>query len=101
MNADYINQMVAQRTDELEKRKEHKREMYADGTYIPGLTAKLSKRNKTGVKGVRWDKERLKWAASIYFKGKCYQLGRFDDIEDAIKARKAAEEKFFEPVINP
>lgn len=100
MNTEYINQMTTRKNEELEKRREHKREMYVDGTYIPGLTSKLSKRNKTGVKGVRWDKERLKWAASIYFKGKCYQLGRFDDIEDAIKARKSAEEKFFEPVVN-
>ena len=100
MNADYINQMAAHKNEELKKRREHKQEMYVDGTYIPGLTSKLSKRNKTGIKGVRWDKDRLKWAASIYFKGKCYQLGRFDDIEDAIKARKLAEEKFFEPIVN-
>ena len=101
MNTDYINQMADQKNEELKKRQEHKREMYVDGTYIPGLTAKLSKRNKTGIKGVRWDKERLKWAASIYFKGKCYQLGRFDDIRDAIEARKIAEEKFFGPIVNP
>lgn len=101
MNTDYITQMAIRKDEELAKRKQHKREMYVDGTYIPGLTSKLSKRNKTGIKGVRWDKERLKWAASIYFKGKCYQLGRFDNIEDAIKARKLAEEKFFKPIVNP
>lgn len=100
MNIDYINQMETLKREELEKREKHKREMYVDGTYIPGLTSKLSKRNKTGVKGVRWDKSRLKWAASIYFKGQCYQLGRFDNIEDAIRARKLAEEKFFKPVVN-
>lgn len=101
MNVDYVNQMIAQKNEELQKRQHLKCERYVDGTYIPGLTSKLSKRNKTGIKGVRWDKDRLKWAASIYFKGKCYQLGRFDDIKDAIKARQSAEKKFFEPVIKP
>lgn len=101
MNVDYVSQMETLRIEELKKRDEHKHEMYVDGTYIPGLTAKLSKRNKTGIKGVRWDKTRLKWGASICFKGKCYHLGRFDNIEDAIRARKLAEEKFFEPVIKP
>lgn len=99
MNANYVYLMEMQKDAELKRREEHKQEMYTDGTYIPGLTAKLSKRNKTGVKGVRWDKDRLKWAASIYFKGKCYQLGRFDNIEDAIEARKLAEEKLFKPLL--
>ena len=99
MNIDYIRQMEAEKKNELEKREQRKKEIYVDGTSIPSLTQKISKNNKTGVKGVRWDKQRLKWAASIYFKGKCYQLGRFDDINDAIEARKMAEERLFKPML--
>lgn len=97
MNHDYVNRMMVEKEAELHKRKEHKRELYVDGTSVPNLTQKISKNNKTGVKGVRWDRSRLKWAAHIYFKGKCYQLGRFDDINDAIEARRKKEEELFGP----
>ena len=100
MNVDYINAMTEQRETELEKREQHKQELYVDGTCIPNLTQKISKNNKTGVKGVSWDKARLKWKAQIYFKGKCYPLGRFDTIDEAIKARQLAEKQLFEPLIN-
>lgn len=65
------------------------------GTNIKNLTTKKSRRNTSGVKGVSWDKEREKWSAQIGFKGKNYHLGRFEKKEDAIKARKKAEEKIF------
>ena len=97
MNLEYVNQMIAIKEQELNKRKQSKLEKYVDGTSIPSLTQKISKNNKTGVKGVRWDKTRLKWAAHIYFKGKCYQLGRFDDINDAVEARRKKEEELFGP----
>lgn len=100
MNLEYVNHMTSVKESELHKREQRKQEKYIDGTSIPSLTQKISKNNKTGVKGVRWDKARLKWAASIYFKGKCYQLGRFDDINDAIEARRKKEEELFGPYIN-
>lgn len=100
MNLDYINQKMTERDEGLHKREQRKHEIYVDGTSIPSLTQKISKNNKTGFKGVRWDKERLKWAASIYFKGKCYQLGRFDDINDAVEARRKKEEELFGPYKN-
>lgn len=62
-------------------------------------TDKPTKANKSGYKGVLWDNERKKWKAEIIFKKKKYYLGRFDKKEDAVKARKEAEEKFFKPII--
>lgn len=56
-------------------------------------TDKVNSRNTSGYKGVRWDNSRSKWTASITFQKKYYFLGRFDKKEDAIKARKEAEEK--------
>lgn len=65
------------------------------GTNIRNLTMKLSKRNKSGIKGVSWDSNRNRWVAQIKFQGKNYNLGRFKKKEDAAKVRKIAEEKIF------
>lgn len=46
---------------------------------------RLSITNKSGVKGVCWDKSRSKWMATCSANGKQYHLGRFDKIEDAEK----------------
>lgn len=54
---------------------------------------KLSTRNKSGVKGVYYDKNKCKWIAEIMFQGKKYRLGAYYKKEDAIKARQAAENK--------
>ncbi len=54
-----------------------------------------SKSNKSGIVGVNWDKSRGKWQASLRFKGKKYNLGRFDNLQDAIDARKIAEKEIF------
>lgn len=47
------------------------------------------------VVGVNWDKSRNKWQASIRFQGHKYNLGRFDDFNDACKVRKEAENAIF------
>lgn len=51
--------------------------------------------NTSGVTGVFWDKKLNKWGAGIGFKGKYIYLGRFENFEEATKARKEAEEKYF------
>jgi len=51
--------------------------------------------NKTGVRGVSWDKNRQCYRAMITFKGKSYYLGRFSDLEKAKEIRLIAEEKMF------
>lgn len=67
-----------------------------DGTYIYSIMNKnMLKNNTSGIRGVTWDKSREKWQAQIEFKGKNYYLGRYDNIEDAAKIRKIAEEKMF------
>ena len=49
--------------------------------------------NTSGVKGVCWDKRRGKWSAKIKVGGKTHNLGRFDAIDDAANAYKAASLK--------
>lgn len=58
-----------------------------------------SKITSSGVKGVGWDKKHNKWRAYIMFKRKSYHLGYFDDVKEAIKARKKAEDKIFKEFI--
>lgn len=70
---------------------EKARECFVNGT-MPVKIGALTSANKSGVVGVNWDKSRQKWQASIRYQGKKYHLGRYDDISDAITARKQAEE---------
>ena len=50
----------------------------------------LSKRNKSGVKGVYWAKDKNKWTAQISIGDKIKYLGRYTKIEDAKAAYEAA-----------
>ena len=71
-----------------------------DGTNVNNLTSGKPKTNTSGTKGVTWDESRQKWVAQLCFKQKRYFLGRYSSYEDAVKARKAAEEKYYNPMIN-
>jgi hypothetical protein len=53
--------------------------------------AKRSKSNTSGTTGVFWDNETRKWCARIGGDKSRKHLGRFNNIQDAIAARKAAE----------
>lgn len=71
-----------------------------EGTSLDRISNnKLLKNNKSGIKGVHYDSKKCKWVAQITFKGKLHYLGRYNNIENAVKARKAAEEKYFKPII--
>lgn len=51
--------------------------------------------NKSGYKGVYWDKERLKWCTDIRKDGKTNHLGRFENKIDAILAYNDMAIKLF------
>ena len=57
------------------------------------------KSNTSGVTGVGWDKSKKRWLAQIGFKGRAIYLGRYKDFDEAVKARKEAEQKYFKPLI--
>lgn len=50
--------------------------------------------SKTGVPGVYWEKACNKWRAEIKANKHRISLGVFEEIDDAIAARKAAERKY-------
>jgi HNH endonuclease/AP2 domain len=57
-------------------------------------------RNKSGYKGVHWDKWRNSWRATIRVNGKSIKLGRFDDPALAHKAYCAAADRYFKEFAN-
>ncbi len=50
--------------------------------------------NTSGVTGVSWSRDKQKWLADIRVNRKQIYIGRFDNFEDAVAARKAAEAKY-------
>lgn len=71
---------------------------FVDGTSVTILEARINRppiaSNTSGYTGVYKDKRANKWTAKIGFKGKMYHLGSFDNIQDAIIARKRGEEMY-------
>ena len=59
------------------------------------MNRKLAKNNSSGVTGVTWSKKDKRWIANIKINNKTIRCGYYKNIEDAIKARKEAEEKYF------
>lgn len=53
----------------------------------------LQQNNTSGIKGVTWDKSRIKWVAFIKVSGKHIPLGRYADKSDAAMRRWEAEKE--------
>lgn len=75
---------------------------HIDGTQLTAirLDRPPNRNNKSGVKGVSWIAREGRWKACITFQRRQIYLGRFTNLEDAAAARKAAEEKYFSPVLD-
>lgn len=57
--------------------------------------ASLRTNNTSGVTGVSWSSRNEKWRARIKINYREILLGYFDNFEDAVQARKQAEEELF------
>ena len=51
--------------------------------------------NSGGRRGVSWDKITQSWRAYIGYKKEQYELGHYENFDDAVKAREQAEEKYY------
>ena len=70
---------------------------YVDGTCVEMIQSKtIQKNNTSGVPGVTWVARDRQWRATIRFKGERHYLGEYRNFEDAVKARKRAEEDLFD-----
>tara|TARA_R110000787_G_scaffold268032_1_gene374436 strand:- start:352 stop:834 length:483 start_codon:yes stop_codon:yes gene_type:complete len=58
------------------------------------INRKHQKNNKSGHTGIDWMPRQRQWRSQIHKEGKKIYLGIFKGINDAIKARKSAEEKY-------
>lgn len=54
-----------------------------------------TKRSKSGVRGVGWDKRHRKWRASVGHHGRSIHVGYFDLLEDAERAVQAKREELY------
>jgi hypothetical protein len=86
MITDHINR------NKLDNRKENLRN--ADKR-LNGINRNKPKNNKSGFKGVYLDGWTGKWRAEVRNNGKKIPLGRFTNIEDAIKARIIGEKIYY------
>lgn len=69
---------------------------FVDGTQISKITStKLISTNTSGARGVYFDKRTGKWRARLRFRSKFYNLGSYQNFDDAVKARKEAEARVF------
>lgn len=67
-------------------------------SFING-TKKILCTNTSGCTGVNFSRRVSKWHSRITVQGKRHHLGFYDNIEDAITARKIAEEKLLHPIL--
>lgn len=72
-----------------------------DGTSISTIVASKIRpaRAASGHTGIYLDKHSGKWIANINFRKKRYYLGRYDDINKAVNARKLGEQRLHDPMI--
>lgn len=60
-----------------------------------GMNSALSENNTSGVTGVKWHSRDKIWESCITVNYERIYLGRFIKFDDAVRARKEAEEKYF------
>lgn len=85
LQTDHINR------DRLDNRRANLRNVTGS---VNTMNQGLSPRNRSGVRGVSWDRQRGKWIVNTKHLGRYVHLGRFDSIEDAAAARRAYDERY-------
>lgn len=73
-----------------------------DGTVLSAIKPdrKANRNSKTGVKGVHYSQAEGCYKAQIGLRGKNIMLGRFSTLSAAEKARKAAEDEYYKPILD-
>lgn len=76
-----------------------------NGNYEPGnirwatkreqlFNQRVSRRNKSGHRNIHWESRRKKWLVNIAVNRKTVFIGRYEKLEEAIKARNEAAEHY-------
>lgn len=82
-------------------RKNYNQSQQVENTKLDSISSRVhvGRNNTSGVTGVSWNKKAQKWVSYIKLRGRSIYLGSFHNKQDAINARKAAEEKYFKPIL--
>lgn len=103
---DYILKNLGERTsskhsiDRIDNNKNYEPGNLRWATHIiQGINQRRRKTNRLGHKGIDWSKANNKWRARITVNKKTINLGYFSNLEEAIKSRKLAEEKYFKSLL--
>ena len=76
--------------------KQREKAGYVDGTQLSRIKSdKLISSNTSGCRGVYYDKRSGMWRARLKFKGKLMNFGSYKNFDDAVKARKDAEQQIY------
>jgi hypothetical protein len=76
--------------------KQREKAGYVDGTQLSRIKSdKLISSNTSGCRGVYYDKHSGMWRARLKFKGKLMNFGSYKNFDDAVKARKDAEQQIY------
>jgi hypothetical protein len=81
-----------------------------DGNYEPGnvrwidktvqsINSRLKSTSTSGVRGVNWYASKQRWHVRIRMYGKTISLGYYKDKSEAIRVRKEAEAKYYQPLL--
>lgn len=84
-------------TDKLNNRWQNLR--LADGSGNRS-NVRLSRANTSGIKGIRYDEHRDRWAAYVQHKGKQYNLGRFKDLDTAVAVLRKKRQQLHKEFAN-
>lgn len=77
----------------------HKKQFIENTNIDLIIKQEANKNSQSGVRGVHWCKSKKKWIATLNFQKVLLLNESFENKEDAIKARKEAEEKYFKPIL--
>lgn len=82
-----------------EKRKRVKEYNKGASSPLSIVEGEANKNNSSVHKGVSWHEQTQKWRAYITFQRKQYNLGFYDNIDDALSSKKKGEEEMFESFV--
>ena len=69
---------------------------YVEGTQLSRIqTPAQESANATGVRGVYYEANTQKYRARLKFRGQMYNLGSYPTLEEAVQARRVAEEDIY------
>ena len=92
MDAQYKEEVDHINHNTIDNRKENLRICSSSQNHMNRGASSIS---ASGIRGVYWYNNLKKWSAEIVVDGQKIILGQYKNIEDAIKARKEAEIKYF------